>query len=75
VATSPTKLLLTALGTAIGGPVTGATIAASSVLATEAFWRMLANPKAQGVIKALAKPESYNKNALLPLINQLNSAL
>lgn len=75
VAKSPTKALLTAITGSAFGVLPGAAFAAGSFVATEAFWRMLANPKVQGIIKSLAKPETYNKNALLPLIHKLNSEL
>lgn len=57
------------------GTVAGAATTAGLWAAGEAFWRMLANPKVQGIIKALQKPESYDKNKLMPLIAQLNKLL
>lgn len=75
IAKSPTKALLTGLTGGVWGVGPAAAVGLSSYIATEAFYRMLANPKIQAIIKALAKPETYNKSALLPMIHRLNTLL
>lgn len=75
IAKSPTKILLKTLTGYALGPLPYVGLEVGKFLATQTFYRALANPKVQGIIKALSKPETYNKGALLPLIHRLNSLL